>query len=133
MESIFPTFRMPACSRHFFVGHKRRCRACDEETERQFREVAEAWWRSRAEEEEDSVEYDVAPRPRYRWVIHTECYAGCDSCDNPDHGRQLLVWGVGYPEQMRTWCLMAKEAALAHGVNVSRATWWVEPPVEVSV
>lgn len=130
MESTFPTFQMPACSRHFFVGHKRRCRACDEETERQFRETAEAWWRSRAEEEEDSTEYELAgPRPRFKWVIHNECTPGCD---NPDHRRQLAVWGAGYPEQMRAWCLMAKEAALAHGVNVSRATWWVESSVEVS-
>lgn len=39
-----PEFSMPACWRHFFKGHKWWCRACDLETERQFREVCEAYW-----------------------------------------------------------------------------------------
>jgi hypothetical protein len=39
-----PTFKMPACSHHFFKGHKWWCRPCDRETESQFRETAEAWW-----------------------------------------------------------------------------------------
>lgn len=39
-----PVFEMPACWRHFFKGHRWWCRACDRETESQFREVCEALW-----------------------------------------------------------------------------------------
>lgn len=39
-----PTFKMSACHRHFFKGHRWWCRGCDRETERQFREVVELWW-----------------------------------------------------------------------------------------
>lgn len=39
-----PEFFMPTCWRHFFKGNKWWCRACHAETERQFREVCEAYW-----------------------------------------------------------------------------------------
>lgn len=41
----FPTFKMTPCHRHFFKGHRWWCRGCDRDTERQFREVCELWWR----------------------------------------------------------------------------------------
>lgn len=39
-----PEFTMPPCMKHFFKGHKWWCKKCDEETERQFRDVCLAWW-----------------------------------------------------------------------------------------
>ena len=37
-------FEMPACSRHFFKGHKWWCRACDRQTEAEFRDTTWALW-----------------------------------------------------------------------------------------
>jgi hypothetical protein len=37
--------RLPACRRHFFKGHKWWCRACDRETARQVRALAEDHYR----------------------------------------------------------------------------------------
>lgn len=39
-----PQFTMSTCHRHFFKGHRWWCRGCDRETEREFRDVCEAWW-----------------------------------------------------------------------------------------
>lgn len=37
-------FDMPACSKHFFKGHKWWCRRCDRVTEVEMREVVHALW-----------------------------------------------------------------------------------------
>jgi hypothetical protein len=37
-------FKMPACHRHFFKGHKWWCRKCDRHTEIEMREVVHELW-----------------------------------------------------------------------------------------
>lgn len=38
-------FKMPACPRHFFKGHKWWCRRCDQATADEFRDTTHALWR----------------------------------------------------------------------------------------
>ena len=45
--SYIPYFKMPACMKHFFKGHKWWCKRCRKEAEDQFKEVCEAYWELR--------------------------------------------------------------------------------------